>query len=310
MKIYKNQNDFLLYLNQYDKGSWVNLTNPSVEEMKHISEICNIPIEFFEDSLDLEERTRIQYDENSDSTLIIIDFAILDETNKQYQSFITVPVGIILNENNVFTISKYDFSFIEKKLINLPFDPKLFLLEALYYIVFNYNTKLKIINRQRAELERKIRDDLSNSELINLMEVEKSLVYFLTSLKANNSLFFKIKRVNYLSLNEKDLEALEEVEIENNQGIETATLYTNILDSITNSYSSLISNKLNNTMKLLTLLTVFLTIPTLVFSFFGMNVHLPISSTHNLSWIYILSTASAIILLTTFGLWKANMFKK
>ena len=149
---------------------------------------------------------------------------------------------------------------------------------------------------------------MTNKQLYDLMEIEKSLVYFLTSLTANGDVIEKLFRSTTIKLYEDDKDLLEELMIENTQGIKTTELYTRILDSITDSYSSLISNEMNNIMKTLTLFTVFLTLPTLVFSFFGMNVTLPIFVKDPFSWIFTLIISLILVVWIGLALWRRRMF--
>ncbi|MFJ8515532.1 magnesium transporter CorA family protein [Lysinibacillus xylanilyticus] len=311
LKIYKT--DFArktIEIVQIERGCWINLIAPSKEELIEVSQLCDIPIEFLEDPLDLEESARIQYDEVTKNTLVITDFPTIDVNNDQFDSYITIPIGIILGTNYIVTICNRESDFLEqliKKNVNTSMKSR-FVLEILMSISTQFIEKLKQVNKQRLKIENNLRDSLTNKQLYNLMEIEKSLVYFLTSLKANGDVLTKLFRINSIKLYENDKELLEDVIIENNQGIETTELYTRILDSITGSYSSLISNELNNTMKTLTLFTVFLTLPTLVFSFFGMNVTLPIADKDPVSWIITLVIALIFVIWIGLALWRRRIF--
>ncbi|KMY49761.1 magnesium transporter CorA family protein [Peribacillus loiseleuriae] len=308
---YKSSHDGILeMIEKFEKNSWINITAPSKEELKEVSQLCNIPIEFLEDPLDLEESARIQYDEETNCTLIINDFPTIDVNGHQLDSYITIPIGIILGKDYIVTVSNQTTNFLEgliKRNINTSMKNR-FALEIILSISTQYIEKLKQLNKQRVKIESNLRNSLTNKQLYDLMEIEKSLVYFLTSLKANSVVITKLFRTNSVKLYEDDKELLEDVRIENNQGIETTELYTRILNSITGSYSSLISNELNNTMKTLTLFTVFLTLPTLVFSFFGMNVILPIADKDPFSWIIILIIAFIFVNLIGLALWRRRIF--
>ncbi|MCY9086567.1 magnesium transporter CorA family protein [Bacillus spizizenii] len=292
------------------KNSWINITSPTKNELKEISQRCNIPIEFLENPLDLEESARIEYDEETNSTLIINDFPTVDPNNNQFNSYITIPIGIILGTDYIVTVCHRPSNFLEsliKKNVNTSMKSR-FALEILLSISTQYLDNLKQLNKHRLKIESNLRDSLTNRQLYDLMEIEKSLVYFLTSLKANGDVLRKLFITKHVKFYASDKELLEEVKIENTQGIETTELYTRILNSITSSYSSLISNELNNTMKTLTLFTVFLTLPTLVFSFFGMNVTLPIADKEPFSWIITLMIALIFIIWIGVALWRRRMF--
>ncbi|MGE7908137.1 magnesium transporter CorA family protein [Lysinibacillus xylanilyticus] len=295
---------------QIEMDCWINLIAPSKEELIEVSQLCDIPIEFLEDPLDLEESARIEYDEVTKNTLIITDFPTIDDNNDQFDSYITIPIGLILGTDYIVTVCNRESDFLEqliKKNVNTSMKSR-FVLEILMSISAQFIGKLKQVNKQRLKIENNLRDSLTNKQLYNLMEIEKSLVYFLTSLKANGDVLTKLFRINSIKLYENDKELLEDVIIENNQGIETTELYTRILNSITGSYSSLISNELNNTMKTLTLFTVFLTLPTLVFSFFGMNVTLPIADKDPVSWIITLVIALIFVIWIGLALWRRRIF--
>ncbi|WP_337102518.1 magnesium transporter CorA family protein [Paenibacillus sp. YIM B09110] len=308
---YKSSHDGILEIIQnFEKDGWINITAPSKEELKEVSQLYNIPIEFLEDPLDLEESARIQYDEESNCTLIINDFPTIDVNNHQFDSYITIPLGIILGKDYIVTVCNQSTNSLEsiiKKNANTSMRNR-FALEILLSFSTQYIEKLKQINKQRLKIESHLRDSLTNKQLYDLMEIEKSLVYFLTSLKANADVITKLSRTHFVKLNEDEKDLLEDLRIENNQGIETTELYTRILDSITGSYSSLISNELNKTMKTLTLMTVFLTLPTLVFSFFGMNVTLPISVQNPFSWMITMIIAFIFVILIGLALWRRRMF--
>ncbi|MEC0226569.1 magnesium transporter CorA family protein [Paenibacillus alba] len=307
---YKSSGDGILEkLAHFEKDCWMNITAPLKEELIEVSELCNIPIEFLEDPLDLEESARIQYDEETDCTLIINDFPIIDVNNHPFESYITIPIGIILGKDYIVTVCNQSSNTLEnmiKKHVNTSMKSR-FALEILLSFSTLYIEKLKLLNKQRLKIESHLRDSLTSKQLYDLMEIEKSLVYFLTSLKANADVITKLFRTKSLTLYEDDKDLLEDLKIENNQAIETTELYTRILNSITGSYSSLISNELNKTMKTLTLFTVFLTLPTLVFSFFGMNVSLPIADKDPFSWIITLVIALVIVIWIGFALWRRRM---
>lgn len=313
LKIYKtDENGNILEIDKLEKNCWLNITSPTKEILNEVSAYYNIPIEFLEDPLDLEERARIEYDADTDCTLIINDFPIIDVNNKRFDSYITIPIGIVIGKNFIVTICNQSMKFIEqliKRNVNTAMKTRL-ALEILFCISSEFIAKLKLLNKQRLKIESNLRQTLSNKQLYDLIEIEKSLVYFLTSLTANEEVINKLFRTSSVKLYEDDKSLLEDVRIENNQAIETSELYTRIMGSITGSYSSLISNELNKTMKTLTLFTVFLTLPTLVFSFFGMNVVLPISDKSPYSYIYILFIALVSILVIGFILGKRETFSK
>ena len=259
---------------------WINVIEPEREEVDQLIEQFNVPEDFLRDPLDSEESARIEYDDETGYSLIIIDLPVVNSSNLKVLSFITQPLGIIIGNKRMFTVCDTDNEFLKNfarfdSEINLKYRSQ-FALNILLTIANHYNRNLRLLNKSRLRIEKRLKNNVTNKQLYNLMEVEKSLVYFLAALKGNDNIIKKLFRLPAMHRYEEDEELLEDLVIENNQAIETTELYTNILESITTSYSSLLSNEMNNTMKTLTLFTVFLTLPTLVFSFFGMNVPLPI----------------------------------
>ena len=179
-----------------------------------------------------------------------------------------------------------------------------FALDILLTISNHYNRNLRLLNKSRIRIERDLKNSITNKQLYRLMEVEKSLVYFLAALKGNDTIIKKLFRLPAIKRFEEDEDLLEDLVIENNQAIETTELYTGILESITSSYSSLLSNEMNNIMKTLTLFTVLLTLPTLVFSFFGMNVPLPIDDKSYVSWLVIVGISLILVTIVSIFLWR------
>lgn len=291
---------------------WINVIEPEREEVDQLIEQFNVPEDFLRDPLDSEESARIEYDDETGYSLIIIDLPVVNSSNLKVLSFITQPLGIIIGNKRMFTVCDTDNEFLENfarfdSEINLKYRSQ-FALNILLTIANHYNRNLCLLNKSRLRIEKRLKNNVTNKQLYNLMEVEKSLVYFLAALKGNDNIIKKLFRLPAMHRYEEDEELLEDLVIENNQAIETTELYTNILESITTSYSSLLSNEMNNTMKTLTLFTVFLTLPTLVFSFFGMNVPLPIDDHSYVSWLIIIGVSLILVTIVGTLLWKKRKF--
>ena len=291
---------------------WINVIEPEREEVDQLIEQFNVPEDFLRDPLDSEESARIEYDDETGYSLIIIDLPVVNSSNLKVLSFITQPLGIIIGNKRMFTVCDTDNEFLENFVrfdseINLKYRSQ-FALNILLTIANHYNRNLRLLNKSRLRIEKRLKNNVTNKQLYNLMEVEKSLVYFLAALKGNDNIIKKLFRLPAMHRYEEDEELLEDLVIENNQAIETTELYTNILESITTSYSSLLSNEMNNTMKTLTLFTVFLTLPTLVFSFFGMNVPLPIDDHSYVSWLIIIGVSLILVTIVGTLLWKKRKF--
>ncbi|MFQ3852353.1 magnesium transporter CorA family protein [Staphylococcus parequorum] len=287
-------------------ASWVNVVDPNWEEIESLINLYGIPDDFVRDPLDTEESARVEYDEDTRYSLIILDIPVVNDTNLKVLSFITIPLGIIIGNKKIITVCNTENEFLEKfnrQNINLHFHSR-FALNILLTISNHYNRNLRLLNKTRLRIERDLKNNVTNKQLYNLMEVEKSLVYFLAALKGNEAIIKKLFRLPAIKRFDEDEDLLEDLVIENNQALETTKLYTDILESITTSYASLLSNEMNNTMKTLTLFTVFLTLPTLVFSFFGMNVPLPIDDHSYVSWLIVIAISLVIVTIVGAFLWR------
>ncbi|HCU8132913.1 TPA: magnesium transporter CorA family protein [Staphylococcus aureus] len=287
-------------------ASWINVVEPDREEIENLMEQYNIPEDFIRDPLDSEESSRIEYDEDTGYSLIIIDLPIVNSTNRNVLSFVTIPLGIIIGNGIIVTVCDAENEFLEnlpKRDINLKFHSR-FALEILTTIADHYNRNLRLLNKSRIRIEKELKNNITNKQLFKLMEVEKSLVYFLAALKGNDTIIKKLFRLPAIKRFEEDEELLEDLIIENNQAIETTELHQRILESITTSYASLLSNDMNTIMKTLTLFTVLLTLPTLVFSFFGMNVPLPIDDHSYISWIIVVGISLILVVIVSIFLWR------
>lgn len=287
-------------------ASWINVVEPDREEIENLMEQYNIPEDFIRDPLDSEESSRIEFDEDTGYSLIIIDLPIVNSTNRSVLSFVTIPLGIIIGNGIIVTVCDAENEFLEnlpKRDINLKFHSR-FALEILTTIADHYNRNLRLLNKSRIRIEKELKNNITNKQLFKLMEVEKSLVYFLAALKGNDTIIKKLFRLPAIKRFEEDEELLEDLIIENNQAIETTELHQRILESITTSYASLLSNDMNTIMKTLTLFTVLLTLPTLVFSFFGMNVPLPIDDHSYISWIIVVGISLILVVIVSIFLWR------
>lgn len=263
-------------------GCWISIMPPfNKEELEEFSQRYEIPIDFLTDPLDLDERSR--YEREEDVRLIIVNTPLLNELEEEIDAiFITVPVGIILTPDYFITITSFENPILKRfadgKVKNFdPEDERLFVLQIFEQTVVRYLNCLKQLNLKRNLIEQELYDSSRNKELKQLLSIEKSLVYFVNSLSANELLKMKMKRSDLLNIrNDEDLTDLfEDIIIDNSQALEMANVYTNILNGTMDAYSSIISNNLNLVIQRLTLITIMLMVPTLVASFYGMNVGLP-----------------------------------
>ncbi len=273
------ENGALQKLDEIKKGCWVTLTGPTPEEIEWVVNTLNVDVEYITDALDEEEKSRI---EKEDSTLlIIVDIPVFDPDELESTLYYTIPLGIVVLDDYILTICSRSNpiidEFVQKKIKGFLTHMKTrFSLQILYRISEYFLRYLKQINKRTNELERSLHKSMKNEELYSLLSLEKSLVYFTTSLRSNEMIMEKIVRGHYLKLYDEDKELIEEVIIENRQAIEMSNIYSSILSGMMDAFASVISNNLNVVMKFLTSFTIILSIPTMVASFFGMNVDIPL----------------------------------
>jgi magnesium transporter len=236
---------------------------------------------FLSSSLDEEESSRTEISDNGDQTLVVIDTPYAQRQNENAILYSTIPLGVIITKRNLITISLKENPVIKElidsmvKGINTQFKTR-FLFIILYRIATRFLQYLKQIDRIENTLETELKNSMRNKELLQLLDIEKALVYFSTSLKANQMTIERILRGRVLKIYEEDQDLLEDVLIEIKQGVDMSNIYSGIVNTTMNSYSSIISNNLNSAMKFLTSMTILLAIPTLISSFYGVNVKLPI----------------------------------
>jgi magnesium transporter len=279
IRYYAKENGLLQTLTALQPACWVNIAPPiREEELSEIAKFFDIPLDFLTDSLDTEERSR--YERDGEAKLILITTPILNETEKQGEPiFITIPIGIIITLQHIITISSQETPvielFLDGKVKNFdPKDDKLFVLQLLEQNVYRFLSCLKKLNIKRNLIEQELYDSSRNEELKQLLSIEKSLVYFVNSLSSNELLNMKMKRTDFLQLgkDEDRNEIFEDIIIDNSQARDMANVYTNIIASTIDSVASIISNNLNKDINQLTYITIFLAVPTLIASLFGMNV--------------------------------------
>lgn len=270
----------LVELSDPEPGCWINLSPPfGPEELESFARHHAFDTIFLTDSLDLDERARYERDEDVRFILINTPVANSKDAGENEAVFITVPVGILLTIEHIITISAVETPVMQAflngrvKAID-PTDEKKFVLQILEQNVALFLSALKQLNMRRNRIEMELMNSSRNSELKQLLSIEKSLVYFVNSLNANELLKMKMKRTDFLHINgDEDLQDLfENIIIDNSQALSMANVYTNILNGTMDAYSSIISNNLNVVIHRLTVLTVVLAVPTLISSLFGMNI--------------------------------------
>ena len=298
---------------QYQKGNWINLVAPSEEEIKTVCENVQIKEDFIRYALDYEEKARIDIEDEDNTILFIIDVPVLEKEGDTL-IYSTLPIGIIFVRDDYFiTVSIKKNEIIQNLNPNqrknlTTYKKSRFLLQILYENSSLYLNLLKKINKETEIAESVLKTSMKNKELLKLLSLEKSLVYFTTSLKANELVMEKTMRGKIIKLYEEDEDILEDAIIENKQAIEMAKIYSDILNGTMDAYASIISNNLNGVMKFLTSITIILAIPTMVASYWGMNVPVPMQ---NSPWGFLVIIAFSIIIALIATLWlnKKQMLK-
>ncbi len=274
------------------EATWVNILPPlKQEEFTELSESLEIPIDFLTDSLDIDERSR--YDYYDDVKLIVIKTPTENNSFNESDAFyITIPICIILTTGQIVTVNSFENEAIKKFLNSFqnrnPDNRNMMALKVFEKITMNFQEYLKEINQRRNLLEQKLYDSNRNEELLQLMRIQKSLVYIVTALRSNELLMLKMARTDFLKLSDDEKDFLDDLIIETSQALETANTYTNILVSTLDAFASIISNNQNEVLKRLTTLTIFLSIPVLIASIYGMNVPLPFQHSPYAFWIPVL----------------------
>lgn len=301
VQLFKNVNNATIEIEKSTDAVWVNLRPPfKDEEFYELSKTLEIPIEFLRDSLDIDERPR--YEVEDDVRFIVIKTPAENNSfNDSDAYYITIPICIILTRHQIITVNSFDNDAIKKFLSTFqkrnPDKRNIMVLKIFEKIAQNFMDFLKEINNRRNVYEQKLYDSNRNEELLNLMRIQKSLLYFVTALRSNELLMIKLERTNFLSLNEEEREMLGDLIVETSQALEMANIYTNILSSTMDAFASIISNNLNNVMKRLTSITIILSLPILVTSIYGMNVAIPYANTpHAFYTPVVLSVVASVII--------------
>jgi len=278
IRIYKTKDNSLTEIRRFEKNSWVNLINPTAEEIRLLKKKIRIPEEFLTDPLDINERARAEKEDG----IVLIIVRIPKNMGKDYEEeYITIPLGIIITPDIIVTICNYSNaiidSFTNNNVKNFSTHKKSrFVLQILNKTALLYLNHLRDIDAMTSIIEKELHQSMRNEELIKLLNIEKYLVYFTTSLKANEFMMEKLNTARIIQLYPDDKDILEDVIIDNKQAIEMANIHSNILSGMMDAFASVISNNLNIVMKFLTSITIILMIPTLVASIYGMNIPLPL----------------------------------
>jgi len=296
-------------------GAWFKLTSPTVAELRDVSEASGALLDFLQAALDMEEPSRIEAED--DQMLIITNVPKFDDGSSF--GYDTIPLGIIISKDYVTTVCLEENEVLADfdNLHHLFFDTRKrtrFLLQILYKCALLYLKDLRIMNRRTDEIEQDLRRSMKNKELFLLLDLQKALTYFTVALRSNRNVVERLMRLfsntsvhHMVKLREDDEELLEDVRIEFDQAIEMVQMHGEVLASMMDAFASVISNNLNIVMKFLTSVTIVLSIPTMIASFFGMNVPVPWQQS-TAGFIYAMVVALMLTISVTVIFWKKKMF--
>lgn len=256
-----------------EPGCWINLKNPTEDDIKIVSEKTGLDVEFLKAALDEEETSRLDFEEEQHLVIVDIPFMDVENNSVQYQ---TIPLGVILNDEYIVTVCLRDSRIIEdftqRKVKNFyTFKKSRFILQMLLRVATYYLSYLRQIDKTSNVIESRLHRSMKNKELIQLLSLEKSLVYFSTSLKQNEVTLEKMLKLGIMRKYPEDQDVLEDVIVENKQAIEMASIYSNTLSGTMDAFASIISNNQNTVMKFLASITIIMTIPNIISSIYGMN---------------------------------------
>ncbi len=276
--IYKWENGGLKEALEFAPSCWINLESPTTTEIDRVVEFSKVPRDFLTDPLDSDERPRFDYDDNS--SLLIIHVPCIVETD-DVVPYRTIPLGIVFFGKSVITVSNartpVTSAFLDQiRRVCPPSDQYRFAFRLIWHGGVLFLRYLNDVHQRTNSFEEELHESISNDVLLKLLTIEKTLVYFTTSLKADTIALARSKTTRQLVLSEDDSDQLEDAMVEYQQALETATIHANILNGTLDTFASLINNNLNNVMKYLTVVTIFLAVPTLITSAYGMNVKLPL----------------------------------
>ncbi len=279
IEIYRKEGNRIKKFEHLAPNSWINMSDPTGDEIDYISDTLDIPRDFITDPLDPDERSRIEIEDGI--KLVIIRLPKKNEDTSKFIPYITFPVGIILTSEYIITVCREREALMD--LLSHRVETQDFAPEKRKHHIFTifrktvtfYLRYLKEINHLVKSAEVLFNEAQKNEEILRLLNMEKSLVYFETSLKSNELVIEKLLRNNVIQLTEEDRDEMEDIMIDNKQAIEMSTIYSSIVRDMMDAFSSVIGNNLNFVMKFLTSITIILMIPTLVTSFYGMNIPLP-----------------------------------
>lgn len=274
LQIFKTEDGKIGEVEEVSKNCWVALTDPSSAEIRKISREFDIDEDDLRAPLDEEERSRIDIEDNY--VMILVDIPVIEERNDK-DWYGTIPMSIILTNDSIITICLQDTPILEAFINGRvrrfhTYMKTRFVLQILYKNASLYLQYLRNIDKKSEEIEHKLHESPKNKEIIELLEMQKSLQYFTTSLRSNEAVLERIVKIERIKMYPEDADYLEDVITENKQAIEMAGIYSGILGSTMDAVASVINNNVNNVMKYLASITIVMSIPNIIAGLYGMNV--------------------------------------
>jgi magnesium transporter len=281
MTIYKWESGALRETTELDGSCWINLAEPTTAELEKVLSFSKVPRDFLTDPLDREERPRFENEDGVSLIIVHVPYPVRgDEDDETVLPYETLPLGVVLFGNSVITIcsqpTPVTSAFLDQiRRVCPPSDSNRFLFRLLWHAAVLFLRYLRDMHTKTEDLEEDLHESISNEALLKLLTYQKALVYFSTSLKADNILINRLDHARQLNITEDDRDMLEDAQVEYQQALETATIHAAVLNGTMDTFASVINNNLNRVMKWLAVATIFLAVPTVITSAFGMNVNLP-----------------------------------
>jgi len=298
MTVYKWENGGLRESAEFASSCWINLVEPSTTELEAVLTHSQVPRDFLTDPLDSEERPRFDFEDGATLLIVHVPMPVEDDEVAPYR---TVPLGIILFNSTVITVcsarTPVTTAFLDQiRRVCPPSDSYRFAFRLLWHAGVLFLRYINDIHARTTRLEDELHESISNEAILKLFQIEKTFVYFTTSLKADTIALARANTARQIVLSEDDRDYLEDAMVEYQQALETATIHANILNGTLDTFASLINNNLNNVMKYLTAATIFLAVPTLVASLYGMNIALPMQNSPH-AFIYVMGISGVVAIL-------------
>lgn len=283
IKYYRTENGKLHEKQFFEEGGWIKAVAPSYEESVYLANTFDIDVADVRAAMDDEESSRV--DVSNDYTFIVVDIPAVEKRHDQ-DNYTTIPLGMIIRENVIITVCAEDTPvldfFVKNNVKEFSTKKQMrFVYQILNKTCMVYQNNLRVIDKRRTEIEERTSDATEDKDLIALHELESTLVYFATSLRANGAIIERLTRYGKIKQYPEDKEILEDVIVENKQAIEMTGIYRDILNGTRELMSSIMDNRLNRVMKYLAAITIVMSVPNIISGVYGMNVAqewMPLSS--------------------------------